>query len=129
MKISLFKKVLLAAAAVLVIGGAVLGVHIYQVTKLKPMDPNAIALARIDFKGPISEEAASQCYTWFVAQPGVNRIQLNRQYQNAVLAYYPTRLNATNLIDSFIHVFKVDAARFQPSKAEMMKGCPVAFND
>lgn len=129
MKLTMMKKILLSAIGVLVVAGAVLGVHIYQVTKLKPADPNAIAIARIDFKKPITAENASMYYTWFKAQKGINRIQFNTESNNAVLAFYPSQVNATQLVDSFIKTFHVEANRYLPSKQELMQGCPVAFND
>lgn len=128
MKKSLLKKVLLGLAGTTMILTAILCVHIYQVTHKKITDPNAIALARIDFSQKFSKEDATKFYAWFNEQNGVNRVAFNTENQNAVLAYYPVKADATKLVESFCKQFNINAKRYMPSKQEMMQGCPVAAN-
>lgn len=128
MKKSILKKVLLSLAGVTMLMAIVLCVHIYQVTHKKITDPNAIALARIDFIQSFSKEDAAKFYTWFSQQNGVNRVAFNAENKNAVLAYYPVKADATKLTETFCKQFNVTAKRYVPSKQEMMQGCPVAAN-
>jgi type III secretory pathway component EscR len=128
MKKNLFKKLVLGLGSVTIILSAILCVHIYQVTHSKITDPNAIALARIDFNQPFTQEDATKFGTWLNKQTGVQRAAFNSQYQNAVFAYYPVKVNASQLVQNFCNQFNVNAKRYLPSKKEMMKGCPVAMN-
>lgn len=128
MKKSLLKKVLFGLAGTTMILAVILCVHIYQVTHKKITDPNAIALARIDFGQTFSKEDATKFYVWFNKQNGVNRVAFNTENQNAVLAYYPVKADATKLVESFCKQFNINAKRYMPSKQEMMQGCPVAAN-
>lgn len=126
MKNTRYKKILLSLAGVITVLAIVLCVHIYQVTHKKITDPNAIALARIDFTQSFSKEDATKFYAWFIKQNGVNRVAFNTENQNAVLAYYPLKVDATKLTETFCRQFNVNAKRYVPSKQEMMQGCPVA---
>lgn len=128
MKKSLLKKVLITLASVIGLFVIILSVHIYQVTHKKITDPNAIALARIDFNQSFTQEQAADFSNWFNTQNGINRSVFNVEYKNAVIAYYPVKTNATEVIATFCKKFNVDAKRYLPSKQEMMKGCPVAMN-
>lgn len=128
MKNKLFKQILWVSGGLFVILGTVLYVHIYQVTHRKITDPNAVAMARMDFGQDFTQQDATNYTLWFVKQKGVQNVVFNPQYRNAVFTFYPVRVNATDLVNSFCHNFSVNAKRFVPSKAEMMKGCPVATN-
>lgn len=128
MKSKLFKRILWASGGLILMLGAILSIHIYQVTHRKITDPNAIAMARIDFQQDFTRQDAVNYTQWFVKQSGVQNIVFNPEYKNAVFTFYPVRTNATQLVNNFSMLFKVKAKRFIPSKEEMMKGCPVASN-
>lgn len=129
MKKKLLKKILIAAGSVFLLLSVVLVIHIYQVTRPKVLDANAIAMARIDFKQDISQEDAAIITTWFNKQTGVQRFTCNTQNRNAVFTFFPAKMDASKTVETFVKELHYNAVRYMPSKDDMMKGCPVASNN
>lgn len=121
----LIKKVAITAGALLLIFSTVLAVHIYKATHKKITDPFAIALARVDFKTQFNAQEAAKFSAWFAQQKGIYKTNFTPENSNGIIAYYPTQTNPSNLIETFVQTFKLQANRYMPSKADMMKGCPV----
>ncbi len=104
----------------------VISVHIYMVTRPKPLDPNALAMARIDIKNDIKKEDAEKITTWLYQQKGIDHVLVNPDSKIAVFSFYPARVNANDIVMNFKKSFPYQAERFMPSAEEMAKGCPVA---
>lgn len=126
MKKKIFKRILLATGALLVILSTVLAVHIYKVTRPAKADASTISMARIDFKQEITNEDAAKITNWFMQQKGVSQFKCSPENKNAVFTFYPVKVDATALVATFSNELHYNAVRFAPSKADMMKGCPVA---
>lgn len=121
----LLKRITAVVGLTLALFTIVLVIHIYKVTNKKITDPQAIALARIDFKQQFSEQEAFKFKSWFAQQPGIYKASFTPENNNGIIAYYPTKANPNNLIQNFLKTFKLQANRYMPSKEDMMKGCPV----
>lgn len=126
MKKKILKKVLFVGLGIFALTTIVLGVHIYKVTRPRVLDANAIAMARIDFKQDITNEDAAKITNWFMQQKGISQFKCSPETKNAVFTFYPAKMNATTAVETFSKELHYNAVRFMPSKAEMMKGCPVA---
>ena len=68
MKKNVLKKILIVSGSVFLLLATVLAVHIYLVTRPKPVDPSLFAMARIDFKQEINQEDAVKITNWFNKQ-------------------------------------------------------------
>ena len=121
----LIKKLIIGGASILLFLSVVLVVHIYKATHKKITDPFAIALARVDFKTRFNAQEAAKFSAWFAQQKGIYKTNFTPENSNGIIAYYPTITNPNNLIETFVQTFKLQANRYTPSKADMMKGCPV----
>ena len=126
MKKKILKRVLLATGGLLVILSTVLAVHIYKVTRPGKADASTISMARIDFKQDITNEDAAKITNWFMQQNGISQFKCSPENKNAVFTFYPVKVDATALVETFAQKLHYNAVRFMPSKSEMMKGCPVA---
>ena len=125
MKTGVLKKGLLAVGSVFLLLTIVIGLHIYMVTH-KPMDPNTVAMARIDFKQEINKDDADKITSWLAVQPGVSRVLVNEQTNIAVFTFHPAQVQADKVVNDFKNHFDYKAVRYVPSESEMKGGCPVA---
>ena len=121
------KKILIATGSLLVLLVTVLVVHIYMVTRPKVLPLDAVALARIDFKQPLTQDDVAKIKTWFKNQNGIQEIKCYAASSNAIFTFYPAKIDATKTVATFAQEMHYNATRFLPSKEEMMKGCPVAM--
>jgi len=126
MKKKIFKRILLATGGLLVILSTVLAIHIYKVTRPGKADDTTVSMARIDFKQDISSEDAAKITNWFMQQKGISQFKCSPENKNAVFTFYPVKVNATAIVETFSKELHYNATRFLPSKSDMMKGCPVA---
>jgi hypothetical protein len=126
MKKSLIKKIALSAGAVFLLLVVVLCVHIYIVTRPKPMDAHTVAMARIDIKQPINQEDADRITTWLYQQNGIDHVLCNPSTRIVVFTYHPIVTTANDIVQHFKSDFNYAASRYIPSDKEMRSGCPVA---
>jgi hypothetical protein len=128
MEKKILKKVLLVGLGLFALSSIVLGVHIYKVTRPKVVDANAIAMARIDFKQDISVNDVAKITNWFMLQKGISQFKCSPESKHAVFTFYPAKMNATAVVETFSKELHFNAVRYMPNKAEMMIGCPVSKN-
>lgn len=126
MKKKLLKKVLIVSGSIFLLLVTVLAVHIYLVSRPKPVDANLFAMARIDFKQDISQADAITITNWFNKQNGIQQFKCSPETKNAVFTFYPSKVDATKAVETFVKELHYNAVRFMPSKADLMKGCPMA---
>jgi hypothetical protein len=123
MKGKLIKKIVLGTTATLLVLIAVLGVHIYFVTKPE-INEKTVAMARIDIKQQIDETQAGSIENWLSKQTGVDHVMLNRQSDIIVLTFYPVKVSADQLTAKLSSTFNIKAERFMPGAEQMKSGCP-----
>lgn len=102
----------------------VLVVHIYWVTRPKPIDPNAVTMARIDIKNPLNEQDANKIQTWLYQQKGINRVLVNPKSQIAIFTFYPAKVSSDEIVSNFKASFNYDAKRFVATEKELAGSCP-----
>ena len=119
----LIKKAVLGTCATLLLLLAILGIHIYIVTKPKA-DAKTVAMARIDIKQSINETEAGGIEKWLSSQTGVDHVLLNRETNILVFTFYPVKASANQLADNLKATFNVNAERIVPSAEQMASGCP-----
>ena len=105
----------------------VLAVHIYLVTRPKAVDANMFAMARIDFKQDINQEDVVKITNWFNKQTGIQQFKCSPENKNAVFTFFPSKVDATKTVETFAKEMHYNAVRFLPTKADLMKGCPMAL--
>ena len=125
MNIQKFLRVGAITLSVLVV---VLFAHIYWVTRPKKADANNIAMARIDFKMPLTNQQGMAITEWLYAQKGVSHVLCNIQTKIAVFTFYPAQVNATQLTAQLSKSLGIPANRYLPSNEEIASGCPVLPN-
>jgi hypothetical protein len=123
MKRTFIKRIVIGTAATLLLLVAVLGIHIYIVTKPKA-DAKTVAMARIDIKQSINETEAGSIEKWLAEQTGVQHVALNRESNILVFTFYPIKVSANQLADNLKATFNINAERFRPSAEQMASGCP-----
>ena len=123
MKAKFMKRIFIATSATLLLLVAILGIHIYIVTKPRIND-KTVAMARIDIKQSINETKAGGIEKWLSKQTGVQHVVLNRESNIIVFTFYPIKANANELAENLKATFNVNAERFMPSAEQMASGCP-----
>lgn len=121
-------KILRIGAITLSVLVVVLFVHIYWVTRPQKIDVNSIAMARIDFKTPLTDQQGAAITEWLYAQKGVSHVLCNTKTRIAVFTFYPAQINATQLTAQLSKSMALPASRYLPSSEEMASGCPVLPN-
>lgn len=123
------KKVIVISLSIVALLGVTLAVHIYMVTKHKPVaDASTLALARIDFKQELSEADVNKITGWLSQQTGVTHVMCNEASGTAIFSFYPVKANAdmiVNNLKSSLHYSNAD--RFMPTAESMKSGCPAGF--
>ena len=127
MKGKLIKRLAISTGVVFVLLVAVLGVHIYIVTRPKPIDPNLVAMARIDIKQPIDQKDADKIVSYLDAQPGVNHVLVNPQTDIVVFTFFPARTTANQIVQNFKSALDYKAERFVPAKSDIHGACPMGY--
>ncbi len=126
MKKRIWKRIALGALSVFGLLAIVLCVHIYVVTRPKPIDANTRAMARIDIRQPITQADAEKITAWLYQQKGIDRVLVNPQSDIAVFTFFPVQTTANRIVSDFKASLSYKAERFIPSAEEMKNGCPVA---
>ena len=103
----------------------VLCIHIYIVTRPKPLDPSTVAMARMDIKQDINTNDAAKITALLYAQNGVSHVLVNPTSKIAVFTYFPSKTTADAVIGGFKSQSDYTASRFMPTAQEMKSGCPV----
>ena len=128
MKRKFLKRICITAAAIVFMLSTVLAVHLYHVfSNQKKADSSTIAMARIDFKQPISSTDASKISAWLHQQKGVTQVLCNDSAAIAVFSYHPATTNADNIIAALKTSLNYTAERFVPDQASLKSGCPAGF--
>ena len=122
----IIKKILKWSGATLLLLVVVLGVHIYIVTRPKPMTANTLAMARIDLKQVINNYDADTITKWLYAQKGVDHVLCNPSSGIAVFSFHPIQTTANEIVNNFKAHMPYKAERFVPSAKDLQGGCPVA---
>jgi hypothetical protein len=126
MKKRTWKKIALTAASVVVLGTAVLAVHIWWVMRPR-IDATTRIMARIDLNEPIGKTDADKITAWLYQQKGVDHVLVNPQTQIAIFTYAPVKNNGDVIAQEFRQELPYkQAARIKPTEGEMAMGCPVA---
>lgn len=101
-----------------------LAIHVYWVTRPKPISPNKIVMARIDIKNHLTSQDANKIQTWLYQQKGVNHVVVNPKTQIALFTFYPAKVSGDQIVNHFRTSFNYDAKRYIPTQEELDKGCP-----
>lgn len=117
--------VLKITGAFLLIGVAVLAVHIYQVTRPPKADASTVAIARINFDEQLSTEDSLKICNWLYQQKGVDYALCNTESRIAVFSFHPFEANATLIAQNLSTNLHYKATRYQPTLEQMQSGCPV----
>ncbi|MDO6431206.1 hypothetical protein Q4E93_11440 [Flavitalea sp. BT771] len=104
----------------------VLCVHIYIVTRPKPIDAHTRAMARIDIRQAITQTDADKITCWLYQQKGVDHVLVNPKSDIAVFTFFPIKTTASQVVSAFKAQLPYKAERFIPSEEAMKSGCPVA---
>ena len=104
----------------------VLGVHIYVVTRPKPLDPHLRVMARIDIKQDIDKGDADRISAWMYQQPGVDHVLCNPVSDIVVFTFFPAMTTADAIVTRFKSSLPYKAVRFVPTAEQLKGGCPVA---
>lgn len=122
------KKIAVAAASLPAALVVVLAIHVYVVTRPKPVDPKMVAMARIDIKQPVTGDEAQKITAWLYGQQGVDHVLCNAQNRVVVFTFYPARVRADDIVKNFKASLNIDAERYVPSQDALMKSCPAITN-
>lgn len=120
-------KIFLATALTVFVLVLLLSVHIYAVTRKKPVDPSLLVMARLDIKQPISGADASQITAWLYKQKGVDHVFVNPDSRIAVFTFHPATANADKIALLFSESLPYKAQRYKPTSAEIESGCPAGY--
>jgi hypothetical protein len=126
MKKRIWKRIALGALSVFGLLVIVLCIHIYVVTRPKPMDANTRAMARIDIRQPLTQADVDRITTWLYQQKGVDRVLVNPKSDIAVFTFFPIKTTANQVVTDFKANLPYKADRYVPSEEAMNSGCPVA---
>ena len=121
----MIKRILIGLGVLVFILSAVLAVHIYIVTRPKPLDPKTLVLARVDFPEKISRETKNQIMTFLYSQQSVDHVLINEESYSALFSFYPARVNGNALVMAMNRVIGTNGSRYLPTEKEMMEGCPM----
>ena len=97
-------------------------------TRPHPIDPRAVAMARIDIKQPIDKADADKIVSYLDAQPGVSHVLVNPQTDIVVFSFFPARATADQIVQNFKAAMDYKAERFVPSRSELRGACPMGFD-
>ena len=111
--------------ALLLIGVAVLAIHIYQVTRPPKADASTVAIARINFDQQLSTADSLKICTWLYQQKGVEYALCNTESRIAVFSFHPFQSNASLIAQNLASDLHYKATRYQPTLEQMQAGCPV----
>jgi hypothetical protein len=121
-----WKRIALGVLSVLGLLVIVLCVHIYIVTRPKPIDAHTRAMARIDIRQSITQSDADMITSWLLRQKGVDHVLVNPRSDVAVFTFFPIQTTASRVVSDFKAQLPYKAERFIPDAAAMKSGCPVA---
>ncbi len=119
-------RIALAALSVFGLLILILAVHIYIVTRPKPIDAYTRAMARIDIRQAITQADADRITAWLYEQKGVDRVLVNPKTDIAVFTFFPVQTTADRIVSDFKASLPYKAERCIPSAAALKNGCPVA---
>ena len=94
MKKELLKKVLTGAGILFGLLVVVLCVHIYIVTRPKPMSAEMRIMARVDFKQDLNTDDAAKITTFLYQQKGIDHVLCNPAGKLVVFTFYPAKTSA-----------------------------------
>ena len=126
MKKRTWKSIAFGVLAVFGLLVIVLSVHIYIVTRPKPINTGTRAMARIDIRQPITQADADKITAWLYRQKGVDHVLVNPESDIAVFTFFPIRTTADQVVRDFKASMPYKAERFIPSEEALKGGCPVA---
>ena len=121
-----WKRIALGVLSVFGLLVIVLCVHIYIVTRPKPIDANTRAMARIDIRQVITQTDADRITAWLLRQKGVDHVLVNPRSDIAVFTFFPTKTTASQVVSDFTAQLPYKAERFIPGAEAMKSGCPIA---
>ena len=128
MKNKLFKRIAIGTGGLFGLLVLVLCVHIYIVTRPKPIDPRAIVMARIDLHQDINKQDADKIVGYLDEQKGVSHVVVNLDNDNVVFTFFPIQTRANDIIKQFKSDLHYDnAVRYMPSADQMKGGCPMGY--
>jgi hypothetical protein len=125
MKPRFWKNILIGSGIFIGLCVVVLAIHIYVVTRPRPLDPHALIMARIDFKQDIDQNDANAITSWLYGQKGVDHVLCNPQNHLVVFTFFPGKTSGDLIVQNFKSSLHYKAERFMPTEAEMQSGCPV----
>ena len=126
MKKELLKKVLTGAGILFGLLVVVLCVHIYIVTRPKPMSAEMRIMARVDFKQDLNKDDAAKITTFLYQQKGIDHVLCNPAGKLVVFTFYPAKTSAEQIIGNLNLSLPYNGSRFLPNKNQLASGCPVA---
>lgn len=124
MKTKMIKNILAGSAIFFVLLVIVLGVHIYIVTRPKPVDASTRVMVRMDIKEAISKSSSDSIAAWLHKEKGVDHVMLTND--KILFTYLPIKNTADQIIQDFHSNFTIKAERYMPTQEELQSGCPVA---
>ena len=128
MKNQLMKKVAIGIGSISIILVAILGIHIYKVTRPQPIDPNALVMARIDMHQDINQTDADKIVAYMNTQPCVNHTYVNPNSDIVVFTFFPAQAKGDDIVKKFKADLHYDnAVRFMPTTAQLSGGCPAGY--
>ena len=105
---------------------AVLCVHIYIVTRPRPIDPTARVMVRIDVKQPIDQDDVTKIETFLYQEKGVDHVYCNPASRIVVFSFFPAKNSANQIVADFKTGTPYKGDRFMPSEEQLASGCPIA---
>ena len=126
MKKGLLRKVLAGAGITFGLLVVLLGVHIYLVTRPKPMNADMRIMARVDFRQDLNKDDAAKITTFLYQQKGIDHVLCNPAGKLVVFTYYPAKTSAEQIIGNLNLSLPYSGTRFLPGKDQLASGCPVA---
>lgn len=126
MKKRIWKRTALSVLAIFAVLVIALCVHIYVVTRPKPIDAYTRAMARIDVRQPITQADADRITAWLYQQKGVDRVMVNPHTAIVLFTFFPLKTTAKQVVSDLKAGLPYKAERFIPTAAGLQSGCPVA---
>ena len=128
MKAKTLKRILIWTASSLLLLIALLGLHIYLVTKPR-VDSHTRVLARIDIHQPINDIGKDKITAWLYQQKAVDHVMCNPKTGIVIFSFSPLQADANKISEKFrADLNYPEAKRFMPTAAQMQSGCPMASN-
>lgn len=126
MKPRTIKKTLIWSGSVFAFLVLVLAVHIYWVTRPKPISPYSRTMVRIDMHQPIDQKDADTIYAWLVKQKGMDKAYVNLKSDKVLFLFFTTQNTGNNIVQGFKQQLHYDSAeRYLPTTADYQSACPV----